>query len=530
MAQVVAHPSLTRIGASTHLIVQDKPMLLLAGEVHNSASSSLAHMENVFDRARELNCNALFVPVSWELIEPEESHYDFSLLDGLLEGARKRTLRLIPLWFGTFKNTWSSYVPGWVKLDQSRFPRQQASRGVNTGAVTVFCDEVRRCDALAFASMMHHLRKADAVHQTVVMVQVENEVGMLGASRDHCDLAEQAFTSHVPADLMLYLQEHANTLRPELGVPWQRAGREVSGCWSHVFGSAADEVFMAWHYARFVQTVAAAGQAEYALPMYANPWLVQYQGEEPGRYPSGGPVAHMIDVWRAAAPAIALLAPDIYVDDFKGVCADYTRSGNPLLIPEARRDKAMAAKALYAFGQHAAIAFSPFGIESVGLKGVPDIDGVVAAASLGNESSPHPAEVLAQTYQMIQDMMTDIVSCVSASRSVGILQTGNSAEIHELGGYRLQIEYSQPLDATRSPAGGIVLSPADGEFIVAGFGFAIRFLPPSGCSGNVDFLKLWEGAYHKGNWIPGRRLNGDEYHLRLAPSPSVRRATVYLLK
>lgn len=522
-------PCLKRVGEAVQLFVDGRPMLLTAGEVHNSASSCLKHMEGVYDRAASLNCNALFVPVTWEMVEPEEDRFDWSIVEGLLEGARRRNIRLIPLWFGTYKNSWSSYVPGWVKVDQKRFPRQQAHPGVNAGAVTVCCDEVRRLDARAYAGLMRQIRKIDARHRTVIMMQVENEVGMLGASRDHSELAERAFAGQVSAELMRYLQTHEQSLRPELSGPWTQAGRKNAGTWQDVFGVAADEVFMAWQYASFVETVAAAGKAEYDLPMYANPWLVQYPGQQPGHYPSGGPVAHMIDVWRAAAPSIALLAPDIYVEQFKFVCAEYTRGGNPLLIPEARREEAMAAKAFYAFGQHAAISFSPFGIESVGFKGAPVIDNVVAAGSWGQESSAEAAALLAESYRLIQDMTPLITTATAAGRSDGVLQTDNSPVMVELGGYRLLVEWARPFDAARCPGGGLILSPADGQFIIAGMGFTVRWLPPAGEPGSADFLGLWEGDYRNGQWVAGRRLNGDEYALRMGFTPCVMRAEVYVL-
>ena len=520
-------PKLRRVGQCIQLLVRGRPTLLLAGEVHNSASSCLTHMDGVFRRAKELNCNALFVPVSWELVEPAEGCYDFSLVDGLIERARAMDLLLIPLWFGAFKNTWCTYAPGWVKADLTRFPRQQPQPGMNTGALCVFGDEARRCDARAFAAMMEHIRQVDQMQQTVVMVQVENEVGMLGGSRDHCRLAEAAFATDVPAALMEYLMAHADTLRQEVRTPWEAAGQRTSGTWSRVFGSAADEIFMAWGFGQFVGQVAQAGRREYDLPMFANAWLVQYPGEAPGAYPSGGPVSRVMDIWRAAAPSLDLLTPDIYIDDFKGVCADYCRSGNPLLIPEARREEAMAAKALYAFGQHNAIAFAPFGVESVGLKGSVAIDGVVAAASLGNESSADAACLLTRTYAMLSNMAPQILEATAAGRCAGVLQTGNAPETIHIGGYTLRLDFSRALSPDLSPAGGIILSPQDGEFIVAGFGFSVRFLSNNPAAEHTDFLELSDGSFAAGKWIPGRRLNGDEYALCLPWAPSVRLVKLY---
>ena len=168
--------------------------------------------------------------------------------------------------------------------------------------------------------------------------------------------------------------------------PWQDAGRCSAGTWSEVFGQAADEIFMAWHCATFVGQVAAAGRQAYAVPTFANAWIVQHAAERPGQYPSGGPIAGMIDVWRAAAPAIDAYAWDIYLDDVAGVCADYHQSGNPLLIPEIRRDERMAVKCWYAIGQHDCQAFAPFGIESVGHGAVSPLNAPGAGMSGGRSA------------------------------------------------------------------------------------------------------------------------------------------------
>ena len=144
---------------------------------------------------------------------------------------------------------------------------------------------------------------------------------------------------------MDYLVQHKDKLHPELLQRWGKSGFGRQGSWGELFGGGpeAEEVFSAWHYARYIDQVAAAGQAEYALPMYVNAWLAA----KLGTYPTGGPVAHMHDVWRAAAPHIALLAPDIYVGEFKEVCAAYARAGNPLWVPEASRDDEAAARAYW---------------------------------------------------------------------------------------------------------------------------------------------------------------------------------------
>ena len=116
-------PHLERRGQATQLIVDGKPFLALGGEVHNSSSSSVEYMKPIWPRLGSMHLNTVVVPVAWETIEPQEGRFEFSVVDGLLEGARSNHLRLVVLWFGAWKNTFSSYVPAWVKTDEERFPR-----------------------------------------------------------------------------------------------------------------------------------------------------------------------------------------------------------------------------------------------------------------------------------------------------------------------------------------------------------------------------------------------------------------------
>lgn len=498
-------PHLRKSGKATQLIVDGKPFIMLAGEVHNSSSSSVAYMqERVWYRLLEIHCNTALLPVSWELVEPREGQFDFGLLDGLIEAARKLGLRLIPLWFGTWKNTWSSYAPGWVKTDLDRFPRAQPQNGRNCGAISCLSEAACEADARAFAALMRHIREMDGQEHTVIMVQVENETGLLGAGRDHSDLAEGRFNGPVPSELMGYLQEHKDSLIPELHELWEASDFAASGTWAEVFGDGADEVFMAWHIGSYLEKVTQSGQAEYPLPMFANAWLVQHDEQKPGEYPSGGPVSRMMDIWRCAAPSIALLAPDIYLPDFAGVCAKYTRGGNPLLIPEARRDETASANAFYAFGQHDAMCFAPFGIEG---------------AAEGN--------ILADTYLLLSNMMPILAEHQGTGRMIGILQGDEETQEMELGNYRLRVRFPGPREAGKTPGGGLIMAVSPREYIVAGHGFSVDFLPGPGGLPHVDFFSLDEGEYRNGQWIQGRRLNGDEYRLRLRDKPQVRRAKLY---
>jgi len=105
--------------------VDGKPFLALAGELLNSSATSVEYMKAVWPKLAEAKLNTVLAGVSWNQIEPQEGKFDFRVLDGVIEGARAHNLRLVLLWFGTWKNGLSSYPPDWVKKDFERFPRAQ---------------------------------------------------------------------------------------------------------------------------------------------------------------------------------------------------------------------------------------------------------------------------------------------------------------------------------------------------------------------------------------------------------------------
>jgi beta-galactosidase GanA/predicted small secreted protein len=413
-------PHLSKQGTATQLIVDGKPFVMLAGELHNSSASNLDYMKPIWPRLTALNVNTVLATISWELVEPVEGKYDFALVDGLIHEARRNNMRLVFLWFGSWKNGNSSYTPGWIKTNVEKYPRMRRKDGVNTEILSPFAEINRMADQRAFVAAMRRIREVDSGYNTVVMMQVQNEVGLMADARDRSPLAEAAWAKAVPAELMSYLQKHKANLLPEVSKVWETTGFRNSGSWAEVFGESpdAEEFFMAWHMGRYIGLMAKAGKAEYNIPMYANAWLVQKETQKPGGYPSGGPVSKVMDIWRAAAPDIDLLAPDIYLSDFKGVCASYTRSGNPLFIPEASRGPIAAANAFWAIAQHDALGFAPFGIDSV------------------------PADSpLKDSYDVLSQLMPVMTKHHGQGKMVGLLETNQENEVVDLGGYELRVDY-----------------------------------------------------------------------------------------
>jgi hypothetical protein len=485
-------PRLELLDGCTRLVVDSAPFVILGAEVNNSSASDLRFMAPVWERLKGYHCNTVLVPVSWELVEPREGERDFSLVDGMVSAAREHGLRLVLLWFGTWKNGVSQYVPSWVKTDLQRFPRARDAAGRNTRMISPFSAECRTADARCYAALMGHLKEIDSGHGTVVAVQVQNETGIIGPPRDCGPEANAAFTAPVPEALCSALAARRASLRRDFRVRWEAAGALVTGTWPQVFGDMASEVFMAWHLGRYVEAVCASGKAEYPLPMYANAWL-DY-GAAPGTFPSGGPLTRLHDVWRAAAPSIDLLAPDIYVKDFKRVCEDFHQGGNPLFIPEANAAGGEC-NVFWAIAEHDALGFSPFGFECAH-PWFPE---------LGDDK---PA--LREAFGFLASMMPLITRMQGTGRMRGILQTDNRTEILALGDYRLEISWAGSAEDEAVRGRGLVVDLGQGEYLVAGRGFALRFLPPEGNTGTVDFLSLEEGWFVDGTWVPARRLNGDD--------------------
>jgi beta-galactosidase GanA len=307
-----AAPHLERRGQTTQLIVEGRPFLVLGGEVLNNSSMSLDHMAPLWPRLEALHLNTVLTPVSWAMFEPEQGRFDYTLIDGLIRDARAHDLRLVLLWFGSWKNTTSSYAPVWVKRDLDRFPRVRLRNGLGTERLSPFSQTCREADARAFAALMRRVKEIDGEAHTVIMVQVENEVGMVPDARDHAPVANQAYEGPVPQELMDYLLEHRDELHPGLRQRWLAAGSRSSGNWQIVFGPGpeTEDLFMAWHFGRYIGKVAEAGKAQYDLPMFTNAALIR-GSYAAGQYNSGGPLAHSMDVWKAAAPQLDFLASSV---------------------------------------------------------------------------------------------------------------------------------------------------------------------------------------------------------------------------
>ncbi len=488
-------PHLEKHGTATQLIVDGKPFLMLAGELGNSSASSLEYMKPNWPKLEKMHLNTVLVPVYWELIEPSEGSFDFTLVDGAVRAAREHNLRVVFLWFGTWKNSMSCYTPYWVKTDEKRFPRARTTGGGAEEMLTPFSDENRNTDARAFAAFMRHVRTVDGRNHTVIMVQVENEIGMIPDARDHCELADKAFFGQVPSALTAYLEKNKDSLSPELFKLWQDAGFKSTGTWEEVFGKGlhTDEVFMAWYYAKYANYVAEAGKKVYPLPMYVNAALIR-PGYKPGQYPSAGPLPHLFDIWKLAAPQIDFLSPDIYFKNFVEWTEKYARPDNPMFIPEAANLQSIM-NAFYAFAQENSMGYSPFSIESL---------------------DPDKSQV-AKGYDVLRQLEPLILKNQGTDKIAGVLIDSLSRRVQvKLGDYILNVrhEYTWPyavrLGVDTPRVGGMIIMLSPNEFLIAGTGIVVTFQAAADDGTIAGIASIDEGRFVNGKWISGRRMNGDQ--------------------
>lgn len=486
-------PKLVQKDGRYALMVDGHPYLILGGQIHNSSAWPV-ELPQVWESMAALHANTMEAPVYWEQLEPQEGRFDFTNVDQILEGARAHNLHLVLAWFGTWKNGNMHYVPAWVKRDTKRFPRVIRPDGEPIDVLSPLSRNTRDADKTAFVALMRHLKQIDQEQHTVLLIQVENESGNIGSVRDNSAGANQDFAGRVPSDLLT-------------------ADHKQAGTWSQVFGAEADEMFQFYFQAKYINEIVTAGKAEFPIPCYINVWLDYPQAELPQRqmglpgigYPSGGAVQKLVGLWRAMAPAVDIIGPDIYADDsqfYRETMQAYRRPDNPLWIPETGRGDSFGKFFFYALGE-GAIGFSPFGVDQSGWN------------ILGDE----PWKAHARNFALIAPMSRDIAQLeFDGKLKTAVEEPGQTAQEVDFGPWQATVAFGFPQpDGRRAPgtkdAHGAVLIAQLGpdEFLVTGVDASISFHLPGKLPWiRSEIVTAQQGVYENDEWKPQRLWNGDE--------------------
>jgi hypothetical protein len=475
------------------LMVDGQPYLILGGQVHNS-SAWPSELPAVWKSLAELHANTVEAPVYWEQVEPQEGKFTWDNVDAVVKGAREHNLRVVLLWFGTWKNGNMHYVPQWVKTDTKRFPRVLRADGEPIDVLSASSRSSLQADKAAFVALMRHLKALDGTEHTILMVQVENESGIVGSPRDFSAESNKEFAGQVPADMLA-------------------AAKKQPGTWSEVFRGDADELFQLYHQAHYLNEIATAGKAEFDIPLYMNVWLSYPPAELPERrlpvpgiqYPSGGAVQRWVGLWRVLAPSIQAIAPDIYGDDagFVGdVLAAYHRPDNPLLVPEIAKTDNFARYDFLALGE-GALGIAPFGIDPRGWNILGD------GAATGH----------ARNFALLAPMNREIAKLnFEGKLKTSMEEVGKAQQELDFGAWQATVSYGYPQYDGRRPPGtkdahgvALVAQLGPNEFLVTGIDGSVSFHLPGKLPGmRMQILSAEEGVYNNGVWNLKRLWNGDE--------------------
>ena len=529
-------PRLVKQDGRYALLVDGAPFLMLGAQSNNS-SDWPATLPKVWPAIEYLHANTLETPIYWEQFEPKQGQFDYSAVDTVLTQAREHHVHLVLLWFGTWKNGSQHYMPEWMKLDPQRYSHVTNKGGELVDSPSPFAAASLEADKRAFTAFMQHLKDADP-ERTVLMVQVENETGTYGSVRDYCPEANKLFDGPVPPEILKAMGKTPAT--PDAN-------------WETVFGPEAEVYFHAWAIAKYVGEVAAAGKAAYPLPLYVNAALRDpLTPEVPVTYESGGPTDNVIPIWKAEAPAIDVLAPDIYLsgtEQYLKTLDLYHRPDNALFVPETSGAVHEARFLFSALGLQA-IGYSPFGLDYT--RNRPTLPGEPDAKNTFLDPT-------AQNYGLIAPMMRDVakLNFEGKLQATAELDDASTQTLHfgywdavvTYGGGRRRMANA---NQNREPLGRALVAQLGGnQFLVTGFNCSVDFRPAGAeqqrKSGNIvvgtgqtpsalidgkwqhrQFLRVEEGAYENGAFKFQRILNGDQtdWGLNFSSEPEVIRVSV----
>ncbi len=530
-------PQLSKAGNQTKMMVDGKPFLILGSEMHNSTGTDTAAVTAVMKQAKAMNMNTVLGYAYWEMVEPTEGKFNFDLVDHLIKSAEKKNLKLILVWFGSWKSTTSSYAPEWVKTNPKRFERYALKDGTTLEILSPFCDENLKADTKAYVALMQHLKEIDKKH-TVIMLQPENEPGTFSSYRDFSPKAENTWNANVPNEVMDYLKNNKTNLFPALEKSWAANGNKTNGKWAELFGDVqgyphyAEELFSAYFYSKFINSLAAEGRKVLDLPSYCNGWLYN----KLSYYPHGTINPHVLDMYHAAGKSIDFYSPNVYSLEYDQLFSDYKAGGKTLFIPESILSPAGI---LYAIGEYDAIGFAPYGID-----GWTDEKNKTLLTAV-NHTLAEMSSLITSKFNST-DMRGLYQAPMARNKSIEIgdyILSVSSAESH-----RFAIDFGKSLEKAgketisfpqlmgieipdgmphqeeqKSPppnpfaglpkdyGSAIVIRNSDDEFYIVGYGLRIDFSLKSTIQFNhLGYRSIDKGYFKNNNFIATKRWNGDE--------------------
>lgn len=475
------------------LLVDGEPYLILGGQIHNS-SAWPSELPAVWKSLAELHANTVEAPVYWEQIEPQQGKFNWENVDLIVKGAREHNLHVVLLWFGTWKNGNMHYVPEWVKKDPKRFARVIRADGEPIDVLSASAKANLEADKAAFVALMRHLKALDGTEHTILLVQVENESGIIGSPRDFSPESNKEFAGPVPPDMLA-------------------VAHKQPGTWTDVFRGDADELFQLYHQAHYLNEIASAGKTEFDIPLYMNVWLSYPPAELPERrlrvpgiqYPSGGAVQPWVELWRALAPSVNAIAPDIYGNDpgfVRDVLAAYHRPDNPLLVPEIAKPDSFAKYDFLALGE-GSIGIAPFGVDPRGWNILGDV----------------PATGHARVFGLLAPMARELAKLnFEGKLKTSIEEPAEARQELDFGPWQATVSYGYPQHDGRYPPGtndahgvALIAQAGEDEFLVTGIDASVSFHLPGRLPGmRMQILSAEEGSYESGSWKAKRLWNGDE--------------------
>ena len=489
------------------LVVNGEPFLALAGEIHNSSASSLEYMNaNVWPKLENLNLNTVIIPVYWEIIESIEGRYDFAHVANIIDQARKNNKKIILLWFGLWKNGMSTYVPEWIKKNREDYPFIESKYGEQIYSVSPMSAKAVEKNSLVFGELMAFINRYDSSEQTVIMVQIENEIGSLGTDFDYGSNQVELLDSMIPKEV----EEFSNQ----------------TGTWNQVFQKNSKEYLMAYYYAKAIEKNASLGHEKHPIPYFVNAWL-EKKPSRAGEYPSGGPIGRLIPFWKKVAPSIAAFAPDIYVSNFDEVCDEFAKEQNLLIIPEARQDRDTVSNLIYGMGKYNLVCFAPFGIEDISDAAQIHSDSTLQTLSIDADAfDPEgTAELLSEAYCLLEGLTPLIIEKRGTNQIHAFSKetNANRGENIELAKCEIRINF-KPFTKGIAKSAGMIIELSKEEFVLLGINISLTLQSKRKIYENIGIITLEDGKFENNKWIRNRILNGDDrYDISIENTPKLLR-------